>query len=154
MAITDLGHTALACADLDASLVFYAKLGINESFRLKRDDGSTILVYLHISGDRFLELFPGGPAATERAATSAFSFRHLCLMSDDIEGDVDHLRENGVAIDRDVTIGLDANKQAWITDPDGNPIELMQISPISPQRAVTEGREPVIPDAATLATLS
>jgi hypothetical protein len=75
-------------------------------------------------------------------------------MSDDIEGDVDHLRENGVAIDRDVTIGLDANKQAWITDPDGNPIELMQISPISPQRAVTEGREPVIPDAATLATLA
>ena len=153
MAITDIGHTALACADLDASLAFYSSLGITESFRLKRDDGSTILVYLHIAGDRFLELFPGGPDAATRADKGAVSFRHLCLMSDDLEADLDRLRENGVAIDRDISIGLDANKQAWITDPDGNPIELMQISPISPQRAVTEGREPVIPSKETLAGL-
>jgi lactoylglutathione lyase len=149
MAITDIGHTALACADLDASLAFYAKLGITESFRLKRDDGSTILVYLHVGGDRFLELFPGGPAAADRAESAAFSFRHLCLMTDDIEGDVASLRTAGVTIDRDVTEGLDYNKQAWITDPDGNPIELMQISPASPQSAIANGTE--FPESAIIA---
>ena len=61
MAITDLAHIALACHDLDASIAFYDKLGIRESFRLLRDDGSVMLAYLHVAGDRFIELFPGGP---------------------------------------------------------------------------------------------
>jgi catechol 2,3-dioxygenase-like lactoylglutathione lyase family enzyme len=120
MAISDLGHIALACANLNASLAFYAKLGINEAFRLKRDDGSTILVYLHISGDRFLELFPGGPDAETRASGATSTFRHVCLASDDLAADVASLREQGVTIDRDISIGLDANQQAWLTDPDGN----------------------------------
>ncbi len=154
MAITDLAHTALACADLDASIAFYGKLGLPESFRLKRDDGSTMLVYLHVAGDRFIELFPGGPDATKRAGKEAISFRHLCLMTDDIAADVERFRAAGVAIDREVSIGRDSNRQAWIADPDGNPIELMQISPISPQRAVADGREPIVPDAETLATLT
>jgi lactoylglutathione lyase len=153
MAITDLGHTALACADLDVSLAFYARLGITEAFRLKRDDGSTILVYLHLGGDRFLELFPGGPTAEERAAAGPSTFRHLCLVSDDIAGDVARPREQGVTIDRDLSIGLDANTQAWITDPDGNAIELMQLHAISPQKAVAAGEAPVIPSKEALAEL-
>ena len=154
MAITDIGHTALACADLDASLAFYANLGIEEAFRLKRDDGSTILVYLHIANDRFLELFPGGPDAATRAGQANTSFRHLCLATDDIAADVERIRAAGITIDREISIGLDANKQAWITDPDGNAIELMQLSPISPQQAVANGQEPVIPSKETLAGLN
>ncbi len=153
MAITDLAHTALACADLDASIAFYGKLGLNESFRLTRDDGSTMLVYLHVSGDRFIELFPGGPDPAIRAGKDVTSFRHICLMTDDITADVERLRAAGVTIDREVSIGRDSNQQAWIADPDGNPIELMQISSISPQRAVADGRDPVVPDAETLASL-
>ena len=48
---------------------------------------------------------------------------------------------------REPKLGLDHNLQAWIKDPDGNAIELMQITPESPQRAVADGREPVIPAA-------
>ena len=144
MSITDIGHTALAAHDLDKALEFYALLGVAESFRLTKDDGSVRLIYLHISGDRFLELFPGGPSPEERAAGGPVSFRHICLLSDDIEADVEHLRANGVTIDLEVQLGLDTNKQAWVKDPDGNPIELMQISTGSPQRAVSEGREPVV----------
>jgi catechol 2,3-dioxygenase-like lactoylglutathione lyase family enzyme len=137
MAITDLAHTALACHDLDASVAFYEKLGIRESFRLYRDDGSVMLAYLHVAGDRFIELFPGGP---EPGTNRAGSFRHLCLMTDDIHALVADLKAQGVTIDREVTEGLDYNLQAWITDLDGNPIELMQIAPSSPQRAVADGR--------------
>ena len=144
MSITDMGHTALACHDLDKALEFYALLGITESFRLTKEDGTVRLIYLHISGDRFLELFPGGPSPEERETSGPASFRHICLLSDDIEADVEHLRGHGVTIDREVKLGLDTNKQAWVKDPDGNPIELMQISAESPQRAVAEGREPVV----------
>lgn len=137
MAITDIGHIALGCHDVEASIAFYAKLGIREAFRLLKDDGGIRLVYLHVAGDRFIELFPGGP---EPGTTATASFRHLCLLTDDIHALVTDLKTQGVAIDREVMEGLDHNLQAWLTDLDGNSIELMQIGPTSPQRATADGR--------------
>ena len=88
--ITDLAHTAFATYDLERSLAFYKLLGIHEAFRLYYpDDGRLMLVYLHISGDRFLELFPNGPAPDPAREGS---FMHLCLATDDIRGMVDQLR--------------------------------------------------------------
>ncbi len=132
--ITDLAHSAFRVHDLEKSLAFYALLGIKESFRLNHDDGSVMLVYLHIGADRFLELFPGG--ALENAEGS---FMHLCLASDDLVGDVEMLRSKDVKIDVEPKMGLDLNLQAWIADPDGNAIELMQLSDQSPQRQVARG---------------
>ena len=134
--ITDLGHAAFAAHDLDASLAFYEKLGLRESFRLNHPDGSLMLVYLHIAGDRFLELFPNGP---EPDAKRQQSFRHVCLVTDDLRGMVEQLRGQGVAIEIEPKEGLDFNLQAWIRDPDGNAIELMQLSEESPQRRIARG---------------
>ena len=129
--ITDIGHTAFAAHDLERSLAFYAKLGIHEAFRLHREDGSLMLVYLHVAGDRFIEVFPGGPPPDpERRG----SFLHLCLLTDDMEATVEQLRSEGVTIEREPKVGLDHNTQAWIRDPDGNAIELMQLVEESPQR--------------------
>jgi lactoylglutathione lyase len=138
-AILDLGHTALRCHDLSASLTFYAGLGIHESFRLHKDDGTLMLVYLHIAGDRFLELFPGG---SDDVTSAQRSFMHICLVVDDIAGLVAAQRARGVPIDRDIKLGKDGNLQAWIHDPDGNPIELMQLSEGSPQRRIARGEHP------------
>lgn len=131
--ITDLGHTAFAAHDIDVALAFYAKLGLNESFRLNYPDGRLMLVYLHIGGDRFLELFPGGP---EPSRDRPHSFRHICLLTGDLVGTVEELRAQGIEIEREPKQGLDHNLQAWIRDPDGNAIELMQISDESPQRRI------------------
>jgi len=129
--ITDLGHAAFAAHDLERSLAFYARLGIQEAFRLYRDDGSLLLVYLHVAGDHFIEVFPGGPEpATDRTG----SFKHLCLLTDDLHEMVAQLRQAGVEIEREQLVGLDHNWQAWIRDPDGNAIELMQLVEDSPQR--------------------
>ncbi len=57
--LPDPAHVALAVHDLDRSLAFYAQLGLREAFRLHHPDGRLMLVYLHVGGDRFLELFPG-----------------------------------------------------------------------------------------------
>lgn len=140
MTIVDLGHPALACADLDASLAFYARLGLPESFRILHDDGSVMLCYLQIGhGDRFLELFPGGPTAADRADDAHQSFRHICLTVSDLLAMVAELRANGITIDVEPQRGLDHNLQAWIHDPDGNKIELMELSPRSPQVAIANG---------------
>ena len=129
--ITDLGHVAFGVHDLEASLAFYEQLGLGESFRLHHPDGSLMLVYLHVAGDRFLELFPGGP---EPAPDRLQSFKHVCLLTADLRDTVEHLRGLGVAIEREPKEGLDGNLQAWIRDPDGNAIELMQLVESSPQR--------------------
>ena len=128
---TDLAHTAFAVHDVETTLAFYDTLGIPEAFRLHRDDGSLMLVYLHIGGDRFIEVFPGGPAPDLGRQQS---FMHICLRTDDIHADVERIRGEGIPIDVEVKMGLDHNLQAWITDPDGNRIELMQLSEASPQR--------------------
>ena len=137
--ITDVGHTAFAVHDLHASLAFYARLGLHESFRLHHPDGSLMLVYLHVGGDRFLELFPNGPPPDP---DRVHSFRHVCLLTDDLVSLVDHLRADGITIEKDPKEGLDGNFQAWIRDPDGNPIELMQLADGSPQRRVARGEAP------------
>jgi catechol 2,3-dioxygenase-like lactoylglutathione lyase family enzyme len=62
------------------------------------------------------------------------SFMHLCLLTDDLEAAVEHLRKNDVPIDNETALGRDGNLQAWTRDPDGNQIELMQLSEDSPQR--------------------
>ena len=136
--IADLGHTVFAVHDVERSLGFYAHLGLREAFRLHHDDGSLMLVYLHIAGDRFLELFPGGPPPQAEPASTQ-SFKHVCLLTDDIHAAVERLRGEGVAIDREPTVGLDGNWQAWIHDPDGNAIELMQLAEDSPQRKAARG---------------
>ena len=134
--ITDLGHAAFAVRDVEAVLAFYAKLGLEESFRLHREDGSLMLVYLHVGGDRFLELFPDGPGPDPGRVQS---FKHVCLLTADLRAAVEALRGQGVAIEREPKEGLDGNLQAWIRDPDGNAIELMQLVESSPQRRVARG---------------
>ncbi len=127
--ITDLGHTAFAAHDVEKTLEFYALLGVREAFRLHHADSSLMLVYLHVAGDRFIEVFPGGPPPDP-----VHSFMHVCLLADDIHAVCGHLRTEGVALDREPVVGLDGNWQAWVRDPDGNAIELMQLSEDSPQR--------------------
>ncbi len=138
MTITDVGHAAFRAADITRALEFYALLGIHEAFRLNHEDGSLMLIYLHVAGDRFIELFPGGsPPDANRHA----SFMHLCLLTDDLHSLVEALRDNGIPITQEPKMGLDHNWQAWINDLDGNAIELMQLSPDSPQRRVAMTRD-------------
>ena len=134
--ITDLGHAAFACADLERALAFYAKLGIREAFRLNREDGSLMLVYLHVAGDRFIEVFPASGPLT---SGQPISYMHLCLVVDDVKAMAEQLRADGIAIERGPSLGLDHNWQAWVRDPDGNAIELMQLDEHSPQRRVARG---------------
>ncbi len=137
--IVDLAHTAFDVHDMDAALAFYGHLGLKESFRLFRDDGSLMLVYLHVGGDRFLELFPNGP---EPGSGGRGSFAHFCLMTDDLHADVERFRSLGITITSGPSLGLDNNWQAWVADPDGNRIELMQIAPNSPQAMIARGEIP------------
>ncbi len=115
-------HTCFTVSDLKQSLAFYRdKLGLEEAFDFKREDGQRYGVYLHLGGRSFIEFFEG--ELQEPAEGQAF--RHICLEVDDINETVAELEKRGVEVTTP-KLGHDRSWQAWITDPDGNRIELHQ----------------------------
>lgn len=134
--ITGIGHVAFRVTDLDRALHFYCGvLGFREAFRLDREgQPSPWIVYLQLAPGQFIELFPG----SERVGTSPgrdAGYNHFCLVVDNLAAALQRLAERGLPIPGGPTEGLDHNLQYWIADPDGNRIELMQISPRSPHAA-------------------
>jgi lactoylglutathione lyase len=125
--ITSIGHVAIRVKDFDRSLEFYVgKLGFSEMFRLDRD-GRLWIIYLRVTDDQYLELF--SDATGDRApATEGVGLNHLCLTVDDIDAVIDQLAATGIPLTRPKKMAIDRNNQAWIEDPDGNRIELMQMA--------------------------
>ncbi|MBQ2676942.1 MAG: VOC family protein [Clostridia bacterium] len=129
--ITNIGHLALSVKDLDKSMEFYCDfLGMQKSFTLYNEDGSVWIQYVKVTNDQFIEFFP----EDEVNPLNKQSFKHIALQTDDIYADVERLRANGVKIWSEPVRGDDNSYQAWVGDPDGNPIELMQLTDESLQR--------------------
>ena len=129
--ITSLAHVAIKAKDLDRSLDFYVnKLGFPEMMRLPKPDGSPgpWLVYLRITDTQYLEIFPDGEG--DRAPDwNDTAINHICLGVDDLDVTLRHLETVGIPLLRPRKMAGDGNWQAWIEDPDGNRIELMQMMP-------------------------
>lgn len=126
--ITGVGHVAIKVTDLDRSLDYYVnKLGFPEMMRLHKDDGSTWLVYLRITDQQFLEVFPG--AENDRApGWDANGMNHMCLTVDDIDKVLAQIDKAGIKLLLPLKTAIDGNRQAWLEDPDGNRIELMEMA--------------------------
>jgi lactoylglutathione lyase len=130
-AFNSLGHVAFKVNDLPKSLDFYAKLGFPEFLRLTEKDGQPWIAYLRITDDMYLELFPGGDGG-KATGPEHTGVHHLCLTVDDIEATQKHLESVGLSFvsPLDPTRrGVDRNRGAWIHDPDGNRIEIMEMAP-------------------------
>ena len=118
--ITALAHVCYIVRDLEAALDFYVdKLGLELAFDFINEEGKRFGVYLKVGGRSFIELFTG---ALEASANRG-SYQHLCLEVDDLPAMVEALRAKGVDAS-DPFFGSDNSWQSWITDPDGNRIEL------------------------------
>jgi lactoylglutathione lyase len=135
--ITSLGHVAIRVSDVDRTLAFYSgKLGFEEMLRLHREDGRLWLLYLRITDEQYLEVFPD--AVGERAPPQESNgLNHICLTVTDLDDVVRQLGARGVPLSRP-KLGPDGNRQAWIEDPDGNRIELMEMTADSLQAKAIE----------------
>ena len=134
--ITGIAHTAITVKDMDVSVRFYTQaLGLVRAFEFQHPDtGAPWIVYLSVAPGQFVELFYGG---TEEQPWNdrLIGFNHLCFQVDDIHASVQAIRDAGYPIDDEPRQGVDLNWQAWVTDPNGIRIELMQVMPGSPQSA-------------------
>ena len=131
--VKGLSHIAIRTRDLDESLRFYREvLGLEEAFRLRDEDGRTRIVYLWIAPGQFIELFPDGKTEPERG-THMIGMQHICLETGYVEAAYERLTALGIVPDTGVVTGKAKCRQFWIHDPDGNPIELMELGPESMQ---------------------
>lgn len=64
----------------------------------------------------------------------AIGVNHFCLCVDDLDAVLAQMESAGIPLLIGKKMGMDNNYQAWIEDPDGNRIELMQITPNAMQR--------------------
>jgi lactoylglutathione lyase len=136
-----IGHVGYTVSDISKTLDFYCdKLGL-KLIRTAERDGKPWLTYVAAKESpngkegyegQEIEFFHGGNR-TRPNTWGSYGGTHLCLACDDVPNFVDGLRSRGVAIDIETKVGADKNTQAWVHDPDGNRIELMQIHPDSPQ---------------------
>ena len=125
--IRNLAHLCLTVENLDTSLAFYRDvLGLPVAFEFHRDSGERFGAYVHVGGRTFIELFQG----EHKPHDPKQSYRHFCLEVDDINQTVATLRSHGLEVS-DPKRGRDQSWQAWVTDPDGNRIELHQYTPES-----------------------
>ena len=122
-----LNHVAIGTKNYDAALGFYRDtLGAKEAFTIRNDDGTVRLTYLQLSRDTFVELLPV-------AADQPAGLLHLGIETDDVAASVANLRERGMTV-ADPTAGVSRARVGRITDPDGVPVEIIQIGPDSLQR--------------------
>jgi lactoylglutathione lyase len=127
--IKSLAHAALKVKALDRSLAFYRDtLGFKEMMRIHYEDGSLMLVYLRMTDDQFIEIFPGGEGDIA-PGWNANAINHFCLEVDDMKATAADLVARGIPFLLEPKVGLDGNWQCWINDPDGNRIEFMQMMP-------------------------
>jgi catechol 2,3-dioxygenase-like lactoylglutathione lyase family enzyme len=66
------------------------------------------------------------------ALTAGTRYKHFCLEVTGLDEFCQGLKNKGVPV-TDISFGMDNSRQAWVTDPDGNAIELMEYGPTSLQ---------------------
>ena len=127
--ITALGHLALKVRDLEAMAHFFRdQVGFQEMERLRHANGDTWLIYLRITDLQYLELITG--AHTSQAPEDGpAGVTHICFTIVDVDVEAARLAKAGVALTSQIKKGLDGNRGAWIVDPEGNRIELMEMAP-------------------------
>jgi len=129
--IRQLAHICFFTNDLNAMHKFYEeKLGLKIKFTLDNPDGKTFGYYFDCGNSTFIEVFDRNMAASQWGGRSEKSvpgnlFQHLCF---EVTGLIEYkskLEKKGLTVS-EISTGMDNSKQAWIADPDGNSIELME----------------------------
>ena len=132
-----LAHVCIGATDLAESERFYVeKLGMRKAFDFIRA-GRAFGFYVAAGDSTFIEVF----AQQEAPHLERPIMKHFCLEVEDIDAVTAELAARGVAVSPK-KMGGDNNWQAWITDPSGVRIELMQYCEMSTQFT----GEPVILD--------
>lgn len=121
-------HLGLRVTDLDRSLAFYTALGYAERGSVPETEFGS-LTMLQLPGDPFISLeLVHDPA---RPVVDTGAVNHLVIQVDDLAATVAGLATGGITAEPPTDHG-EGMWTAWLTDPDGHRIELVQWPPGHP----------------------
>lgn len=124
------GHVAFKVADVERSVRWYGEaFGAKKIYHAEAQGDRPELMFLEFNRGQHIELFSGGKNLLPSPA-EPIGYLHFCLLVDDLEQALAHLATLQVKPERKF-IGRAAQRIAFISDPDGNSIELMEIPPES-----------------------
>ena len=138
--IRQLAHLNFVTNDLSRIIDFYVnKLGMKVKFTLNNERGEPFGYYFDCGNTTFLEFFDQAMAAevwggNADELTAGTRYKHFCLEVTGLDEYCNTLKSRGVEV-TEIKMGMDHSRQAWIADPDGNSIELMEYGPESMQLA-------------------
>jgi catechol 2,3-dioxygenase-like lactoylglutathione lyase family enzyme len=147
--LRQLAHINFVTNDLSRIIDFYVnKLGMQVTFTLDNDQGQPFGYYFGCGNTTFLEFFDQAMAVAVwggkvQELTNGTQYRHFCLEVTGLDEYCQQLKNRGVEV-TEITMGMDHSRQAWIADPDGNAIELMEYGPNSMQLTTHETGKPLI----------
>jgi catechol 2,3-dioxygenase-like lactoylglutathione lyase family enzyme len=136
--IRQLAHLNFVTNDLERIIDFYVnKLGLKIKFTLDNKEGQPFGYYFECGNSTFIEFFDQAMAAKEwggkvEALREGTRYKHFCLEIVGLDEYCAQLKSRGINVSG-ITLGMDNARQAWIDDPDGNSIELMEYGPTSLQ---------------------
>ena len=120
-------HTCLNVANLDRSIQFYTKeLGLQFVSRQEIKQNNAEIAFLRDGDNGALELTHW---RDKKSLVEGDNFDHIAFETEDIAKKVDELRAHGVAIAMEpYSLQGSSSKIAFIKDPDGNWLELIERS--------------------------
>lgn len=140
--IRRLAHLCLYTNDLERLIRFYRdQLGFPVKFRFAAADGSIFGAYVALGDSTFVEFFDQagankqwGDGKEPQPLAAGNRFGHFCFEVTGLPALREQLVGRGVDIGP-ISSGMDGSWQAWLSDPDGNRIELMEYTHASAQLA-------------------
>jgi len=125
------GHVAFRVSNVERSVQWYQDaFGARKVFHAPRDGERQELMFLEFAKGQFIEFFTGGTEPIKIPA-HGFGYQHFCLAVDDLNLMLAHLAAMNVHPHRPPRPGRSHYTIAFVSDPDGNVIELMEIAPQS-----------------------
>ncbi|MCI8993407.1 MAG: VOC family protein [Eubacterium sp.] len=139
-----LYHASFFVNDIEKSLEFYKACGFEPLFDLRvSPEEEPWNIFVRIDENQTIELQPVHanhpfPAPEKPVYCDEGTFFHIALLTDDLDDAIKELKRRGVTtysnpMKESVVHGIeeafaspDGCMVAWIVDPDGNPIEIME----------------------------
>ena len=117
-------HTCYRVAELDRSIAFYEKLGMEEIRRVPiRDEAINVFMGLPGDGDRLELTYNHGVDSYELGT----GYNHIALTVDDIAGTLERLAEQGIEAEKPpYSVREGGSRICFVRDPDDYRIEIIE----------------------------
>jgi lactoylglutathione lyase len=119
-------HTCLNVSDLDRSIHFYTtKLGLKLTSRREVKQNNAEIAFFKDESGGAIELTHW---RDKKSLVEGDNFDHIAFAVDDVAAEIERLRAGGVAVAMEpFSLQGSTSKIAFIKDPDGNWLELIEV---------------------------